>query len=299
LTSADWTVIGRFVAGLLAPDGCELARADCAPRDCGNGSLTSADWTVAGRYVAGLFTPVSLSGCGGSGLAPLAPAPGPKGAAGTGSGGTARVLWMEPMAIVPGESNCLSVRLEAQGDENAIGFSLGFEPEALEFVSARLGGTNGLSAQAVNTNGLGIGRLGFFLGLGQDQGWPAGAQVLAEVCFRARPAAPVGPTAITVLSDPVVLEVNDPLGEVLALEAREGVVQVVTNCVFAPLAVRRESGTRLVLVGPPGGVWEVQGSPDLVEWDRITELTNVTGFMECRDAQGTNAPQRFYRAVRR
>ena len=66
VTATDWTLVGRFAAGLAAPaEGGEFQRADCAPRGTfGDGFLTASDWVQAGRYAAGLD--------------PLAPAAGPQ-----------------------------------------------------------------------------------------------------------------------------------------------------------------------------------------------------------------------------
>ena len=68
LTVTDWTLMGRFVAGLLTPAlGNEFQRADCAPRETGgDGRLSAADFTQAGRYAAGLDEPMRAAG-------PLAP----------------------------------------------------------------------------------------------------------------------------------------------------------------------------------------------------------------------------------
>lgn len=54
---------------------------------------------------------------------------------------------------------------------------------------------------------------------------------------------------------------------------------------------------RLVTVGAPGGVWELQVSSDLSHWNQLTNLINDTDFIEYFDVVGTNSQQRFYRAM--
>lgn len=56
VTVADFTMVGKFVAGTLTPDQLnKFQRADCAPRGTkGNGVLTVSDYTQAGRYAAAL-----------------------------------------------------------------------------------------------------------------------------------------------------------------------------------------------------------------------------------------------------
>ncbi|MFN7930992.1 MAG: hypothetical protein U0Y68_24305 [Blastocatellia bacterium] len=61
---ADWTQLGRFVAGLdTVSVGSEFQRADCAPRAiAGDGKITIGDWVQAGRYAAGLDAPTAAAG---------------------------------------------------------------------------------------------------------------------------------------------------------------------------------------------------------------------------------------------
>ena len=54
---------------------------------------------------------------------------------------------------------------------------------------------------------------------------------------------------------------------------------------------------KLTLMGIPVGVWELQQSPDLVQWQKIANLTNTTGVVEYTDTIPIGVNPRFYRAV--
>jgi hypothetical protein len=124
LTVTDWTLMGRFVAGLLTPAlGAEFQRADCAPRETGgDGRLTAADFTQAGRYAAGLDQPTRASG-------PLAPLFAFWDSAGFNS--TRVSLSAETLSFTRklARNATLYVIYQAAGHENAISGTLRFNPQ--------------------------------------------------------------------------------------------------------------------------------------------------------------------------
>lgn len=153
VTLADFVQVGRFVAGLDAPEMIgEFQRADCAPLNTlGDGRLTVTDWAQAGRYVAGLDAAQRASGP----AEPLATAfhmnPGNRH-----SGEDIRhPMQTRQDSLVhlvmddPGESQAankssglqqnVAVMLSARGDEHALSFSLSFNPARWRFVSASTG----------------------------------------------------------------------------------------------------------------------------------------------------------------
>jgi hypothetical protein len=73
-----------------------------------------------------------------------------------------------------------------------------------------------------------------------------------------------------------------------------------TNSPFAFRAISSSVGgqLKLTLVGIPTGAWELQRSPDLVQWQKISNLTNTAGMVEFTDTVPIDANPRFYRAVR-
>jgi hypothetical protein len=113
-----------------------------------------------------------------------------------------------------GQNNSISVELDAQGDENALGFSLNFDAAKMSFVSAVNGSGAGAATLNVNTLQLANGQLGLGIGLSAGQTFTAGTRQLAVITFN----VPVGSSGSTVISfgnSPVVREVSDPGANVL------------------------------------------------------------------------------------
>ncbi len=185
VTIADWVQTGRFAAGLDQPSNeNEFQRADCAPRgSLGNGTLSISDWVQAGRYATQLD--------------PLTPAGGPTGAvaiqpamkaptfasAKVGYENQGRVLLVKKL-----ETNrqqfTVSVEVEAQGLENAFGFSLRFDPEVLSFIDVNPG--SGLAAASLNVNKLSAtkGQIGIALALPPGGSFARGTHQLVLLKFK-------------------------------------------------------------------------------------------------------------------
>lgn len=167
----DWTQTGRFVAGLdVVSNTLEFLRADSAPRtNGGDGRLSIADWVQAGRYALG-FDPVVAIG----GPTNFSVAQTPK-------------LPTRPVSMVVlsqnGVTNVVAVHLNAQGDENAVGFSLSYDPAQLSFASASLG--SGASGAVLNVNSAqaASGHVGIALAAGPGNALAAGDLELARVTF--------------------------------------------------------------------------------------------------------------------
>jgi hypothetical protein len=188
VTVADWTQVGRFVAGLdAAALGSEYQRADCAPRSSlGDGRLTASDYTQAGRYAAGLDPAVPAGGPTGPPAVALAanfdagwrPSPA------NDHGDEARWLraidegWGSGTHFLP-----LAFDLEARGGENAISFSLSFDPRQWRFVSAAAGADAGEASIIINDDGAAAGRLGVVIALPAGQALMAGARRIAIINF--------------------------------------------------------------------------------------------------------------------
>jgi len=204
LALIDWLQIGRYAARLDYPtNATEFQRADCAPRSSlGNGSITVADWVQSGRYVFGWDLPTAV---GGPQSAQTFTGPGTS---------PSRLLSLPGAALLPGHSTNLSILLAAQGNENAVGFSLRFEPSLTRFVSAGLGlGAAGASLY-VNTNLLTSGLLGFALVLPPGNAFPAATKELVQVVFEASTLAS-GSFLPTFTDQLVIREVASPTADSL------------------------------------------------------------------------------------
>lgn len=201
VTVSDWVLIGRFAAGLDTPAvGSEFQRADCAPRDTlGDGRISLSDYVQAGRYAAGLDPVVSAGG-------PTAPAQlqiaadaecGLRNAASCSASAiskattpqstirnlqSSRVRLIQDALSVDGS---LLIELDATGAENAMAFSLRFDPMAWRFISAlavtdAAGGA--LNAQLqINANQ--DGRIGIVLALPSGRTFAAGRHRAVRINF--------------------------------------------------------------------------------------------------------------------
>ena len=125
--------------------GSIFQRADCAPlATAGNGVLSVSDWVQAGRFAVGLDAPVAAGGPTGT----LPEGPGHKRPAPASQ--TPRVIHLGTASLVAGLTQEIPVVLDASGDENAVGFSVSYDPAVLTFVGAVKGG--GSQSATINVN---------------------------------------------------------------------------------------------------------------------------------------------------
>jgi uncharacterized protein (TIGR03437 family) len=248
LTISDWVLLGRFAAGLdtVAP-GSEFQRADCAPRNTlGNGSVTLSDWVQAGRYAAGL-DPITPAG------GPTGPPSGLSEAGGGQTQSTAKEQAGAARAIravaSSDEPNSMTVYLEARGDENAISFSLQYDPSRARFAGAELGpelGPNSANATLlVNIRKLASGRVGLMLALPAGQSLRAGAIALLTVRFTMAPGGTPNRSRVSFGDEPITraaVDVNAQTAEAawadvdLAVNARAAVSVSAANFTAGALA---------------------------------------------------------------
>jgi hypothetical protein len=213
VTITDWVLIGRFAARSDFPtNSSEFQRADCAPRStAGNGHITVADWVQAGRYAAGLD--------------PLTPAGGPS-AEGPSlfahkNGVNARQLLVSDSVLFSGRSASCPVRLTAQGDESALGFSILFDPSLVTFESAAPGADAATASINVNTNQAASGRLGIVLALPAGRSFLAGSKEVVRLSFFAAKGS-TGKTSLSFTDQPVPRESSDAFAEVLPTDYLPG-----------------------------------------------------------------------------
>jgi hypothetical protein len=288
---SDWTQVGRFVAGLdTVLNSSEFRRADCAPRASrGNGVLSVADWSQAGRYAAGLD--------------PLTPAGGPDASSGGGGsaalqakdGAESRLLRVGDTKAALGQDVLVPIWLLAQGNENAVGFSLRFDPARLAFRSVALGeGAPGAMLQ-VNAAQAERGRLGVVLARSAGEAWPAGEAALVRVRFTALGES--GFTPVNLADVPVPREVASVSAEALGVASRDGRVQFVQPGRLSP-RVRLAGGVaELSLTGEAGEAYRVEVSSDLVKWSSLSTHTAGAEPLSVLDPAAGPHRQRFYRVV--
>lgn len=193
VTITDWTQIGLFVAGIDTPaPGNEFQRADCAPRTgLGDGKISIIDWTQAGRYAAALD--------------PATPAGGPTTASTSSLAGdrwldtSGRSLSAEAIPNAPTVRvrqlpitdyrlpTPLSVEIEAQGIENALGFSLIFNVSHWRLLSVKAGRDANNAMLHINSKEAHQGRVGIALAMPVGQAIARGQRELVVCEFAAIP----------------------------------------------------------------------------------------------------------------
>ena len=198
LSISDWALAGQYAARLASPStSSEFQRADCAPRSTfGDGVITVSDWVQLGRYVLGLD--------------PIASAGGPDSELPYVNSGlsSTRILTVSTTPLTPNKDAVITLSFAAQGNENALGLSLTFDPAKVNVTSVLPGACASQATLYVNTNQAAAGKLGLVLALNPGSSFPAGNCDVVQVTFRAAPSA--SGTFQPAFSDsPVIREVCD------------------------------------------------------------------------------------------
>ena len=207
VTIADWVQVGRFAAGLDEVNiGSEFQRADCAPKGTlGNGEVTIADWVQAGRYAARLD---ALTPAGGP-TSPALPAQSLAALKAFARANPERTVRAVKTTFESNKVNSLIVELDAQGDENALGFSLIYGTNFLTFEEAILANAASGAHLLKNTNQLADGRLGIALALPAGQTFSAGTLAIVEISFKASKVDSPVTTQVSFGDQPIGREVVD------------------------------------------------------------------------------------------
>jgi hypothetical protein len=198
----DYSQVGKFVAGVdLATNATEFQRADCAPKSTeGDGQLKVTDWVQAGRYASASDAPATLGGP----TAPVTP---------TILTGGPRTVTVTSGNAVQGTTLTLPVTLLSQGNENAIGFSLNFDPTILKYSSTVKGSATASASLVVNSNQVAAGILGVALALQPGNNFTNGLQEVVRVTFMA--LTTTTNNTVTISDAPVLRAISDPLANEL------------------------------------------------------------------------------------
>jgi hypothetical protein len=221
----DWIQAGRFVARLDTPaPGGEFQRADCAPRTTlGDGQIDVTDWVQAGRYFAGL-DPQAAAGGPTAEVAPAKLSAGVQKDGHLDAPGT-RSLNVGNATAISGLTTKLAVSLASQGDENALSFSLSFDPKAFQYSSVSLGSAAAGAALNVNTKQLATGSLGLALALPIGSSFSAGTCEVVKVSLVPASSA-TGNYAVQFSDQPVPRGASDPSANKLTASYVAGTVTV-------------------------------------------------------------------------
>ncbi len=125
------------------------------------------------------------------------------------------------------------VKLVANGNENAVAFSLNYDAVRLTFVSAELGAGASGGTLLVNDSGLTGGRVGLTVGLPAGGTFAAGTQTVATVTFAAAGVPSVQRLPIQFGDDPVLRQLSDASAGSLAAVFAAGSISVSPTAVQA------------------------------------------------------------------
>jgi hypothetical protein len=226
------------------------------------------DWVQAGRYAAAL-DPVTIAGGPNE---PVAPASSVGAGAG---GGSVRQLLMSANEITAGLTLSLPVTLQAQGDENALGFTLIFDPSKFQFVGVSPGDAANSATLVINTKLTGTGQVGVLLALPPDTTFAAGVREVIQLTLRPNPNAE-GSCSVTFGDQPVALAVSDPAADELAADYVAG--SVLVNPLPALEVVILDDTVLLSWpLSTPG--FQLHSSPSLtpVDWTPVSATVQTRG----------------------
>lgn len=65
---------------------------------------------------------------------------------------------------------------------------------------------------------------------------------------------------------------------------------------FAPAGLQYHEGVRLTVMGKPNDLYQLESSPNLMDWLFLANVTNTFGSAQFIDGSATNSVMRFYRA---
>jgi hypothetical protein len=185
-------------------------------------------------------------------------------------------------AVQAAAINQVSVELDAQGNENAFGFTLSFDPVALQLVNASLG--SGATGATFNMNSNTVGKLGVAVGLPAGLTFTPGTKQVLKVDFAIAPTA-VGTSNVVFVNSPVRMEVSDPGANALATSYAPGTLTINP---FPPVLRIAATETNVTLSWPTtasnfvlqvndavSGNWSNAASPVVIGPDNVVTTPNI------------------------
>jgi uncharacterized protein (TIGR03437 family) len=179
MTAADWEMAGRFAIRLDTPaEGSEFQRADCAPRGgLGDGSITLADWVQAGRYAAGFDAKTAAGG-------PMkAAAFSAFEAFDFANAFAVRALRIGNATFQRGQAGTVEVEMDAMADENALAFTINYDPALMSFSEAVLSQALSEAKLYVNTARAASGQIAIAFALPAGKTMPPGTARILTLRF--------------------------------------------------------------------------------------------------------------------
>jgi hypothetical protein len=203
-----------------------------------------------------------------------------------------RILEVGSLSGQAGQNINVPVILHALGDENALGFSVAFDPALLDFSGATAGtGAAGASFN-LNAAAAGQGKVGVVIAQSPGDLFAAGTQQVAVLQFAIKPGA-TNPAALAFNDTPVTREVSDAAANVLSTSYVDG--QVAINPL--PMLQIAQQGANVVISWPASsGAFLLQSAdtPSSGSWNPVALEVVTNGPTETVTVPATNT-QAYYR----
>ena len=141
-----------------------------------------------------------------------------------------RLVKIVSQAAAPGTTVIVPVQLLAHGDENALGFSVSFDPSQLTFVTAAVGAQASDASLNTNSTQASSGKVGLALAKPSGAVWAAGTQEVVKITFTLGSSVPDATVSPLAFGDvPVTREVSSAGAVALVAGFQNGNVTAVSG----------------------------------------------------------------------
>jgi hypothetical protein len=206
-----------------------------------------------------------------------------------------RELLVTGGVLFSGQTGTASVELMAQGNENALGFSLDYDPTLVSLTGVNAGANAAGATLDINTNQASAGRIGVALALSTGTTFAAGTQELVRLSFRSS-LTNTAMDSVSFGDSPVVRQVSDPTATVLAASYVGGAMSI--NPV--PALSISQAGQKVILSWPGWATNYVLQSSSSVGasavWSNAPVAGTVTNGLGAVTAP-VSGQEQFYRLV--
>jgi len=181
----------------------------------------------------------------------------------------------------PGGGATVSVELIAQGNENALGFSLTFDPAILSNPQATLGSGASGAAFSINSTQVASGRLGIAIALPSGRTFPPGTRQVLVVTFSIAAGGGASSTTVGFGDQPVPREIVDTNANALTAQYTAGAI-IINVANPAPSLASLSPG--IAAAGGPGFTLTVLGAnfrdSSIVRWNGSNRTTTFISSTE-------------------
>ena len=145
-----------------------------------------------------------------------------------------RTITASDLTLASGQTNSVSVVLDAHGGENTLEFSLCFDTNLLAFTTAELHPGSPFGAVLTNfPSQAGQGRVGFTVAMPNGYSLPSGTGLVVQVYFRALVVFGKPTTMVSFCDLPVARHLTDALGQTVPTHFSDSTVKVIGLCSLA------------------------------------------------------------------